>query len=168
MPQTFPKSERLTSQKVIDRLFTRNKPGKSSTSPAEKPAADAPLTFYHFPFRVLYFRGNAADVPDQPVTDAATAGHLPQVLFSVPKRAFKKAVDRNAVRRRVREAYRLHKHILLENSSREVTQATADKSATGPVAQPMVQIVFLYTAKTKISFEEIEKGMKLALKRIMN
>ncbi len=170
MPQTFPKSERLTSRKVIDRLFTRDKPGKSGTPPAEKPAADAPLTFYHFPFRLLYCRHDAADVPEQPVTDAATDGQWPQVLFSVPKRVFKKAVDRNAVRRRVREAYRLHKYMLLENSSREVTQASADKPATGPVVPPPIgpvaQIVFLYTAKTKISFEEIEKGMKLALKRV--
>lgn len=162
MRHFFPKSEHLTSQKVIDRLFHRDKPG---TLPAEKPAGDAPLTVYAYPFRVLYFRHGLSNVPDTEQAESGTVspsepGTLPQVLFSVPKRAFKKAVDRNAVRRRVKEAYRLHKHRLLETNSK-----TIDRQA---VSEPVAQIVFLYTAKTKISFEEIEKGMKLALKRMYN
>ena len=152
---TFPKTERLTSKKVIDRLFHRPKPGEAAPVRAKNDPGDSPETFYLFPFRVIYFRQIA---PAPPETDAdmdtvrletAMPG-MPQtypcrVLFSVPKRTFKKAVDRNAVRRRVREAYRLHKHRL---------------------TQPPASIAFLYTAKTKISFEEIEKGMKLALKRV--
>ena len=35
-----------------------------------------------------------------------------QMLVSVPKRCFKRAVKRNRVKRQVREAYRRHKHIL--------------------------------------------------------
>lgn len=34
---------------------------------------------------------------------------FPQVLFVVPKKKFKKAVDRNLLRRRIKEAYRLQK-----------------------------------------------------------
>ncbi|ARK09202.1 ribonuclease P protein component [Fibrella sp. ES10-3-2-2] len=160
MRHFFPKSEHLTSQKVLDRLFHRDKPG---TSPAEKPAGDAPLTFYHYPFRVLFFRQGLSSVPESEQVELATTSTsqtgLPQVLFSVPKRAFKKAVDRNAVRRRVKEAYRLHKHRLVKGSEKSV-----DKQ---PITGPVAQIVFLYTAKTKISFEEIEKGMKLALKKLV-
>lgn len=42
-------------------------------------------------------------------------GHGPaQILISVPKKRFKHAVDRNRVKRQVREAYRLHKQLLWE------------------------------------------------------
>lgn len=37
-----------------------------------------------------------------------------QVLFSVPKSKLKKAVDRNKVKRRLREAYRHHKHAITQ------------------------------------------------------
>jgi len=161
MRHFFPKSEHLTSQKVIDRLFHRDKPG---TLPTEKPADEAPLTFYYYPFRVLYFRQGLSHVPETEQAEPhsispSKSGTLPQVLVSVPKRAFKKAVDRNAVRRRVKEAYRLHKHRLLETTSKSTDRQS--------VSEPVAQIVFLYTAKTKISFEEIEKGMKLALKKLV-
>ena len=38
---------------------------------------------------------------------------LPQVLVSVSKRHFKHAVDRNRVKRQLREAYRLNKQVLV-------------------------------------------------------
>jgi ribonuclease P protein component len=43
-----------------------------------------------------------------------TDNNLPshQVLFSVPKKKIKKAAQRNSIRRRMKEAYRLHKHEL--------------------------------------------------------
>lgn len=165
MPNTFPKTERLTSKKLINRLFDRS----AQTGPGhDRP--DAVQSVYAHPFRVLFVMPGsmpAANVPTTNVPDSADGPRvsgavdaaeadeaianvpgLPQVLFSVPKRAFKKAVDRNLVRRRCREAYRLNKCIL-------------QKAAVSPVA-----ITFLYTAKVKISFDEIDKGMKLALKRV--
>ena len=52
-----------------------------------------------FPFKVVYS-----------IEPNAEAGkYFPQVLISVSKRKFKKAVDRNTLKRRTKEAYRLNK-----------------------------------------------------------
>ena len=83
---TFSKAERLCSKKLIERLFS----GGNKSFPA-------------FPLRVVYMSLSA----DESEADVS-------ILISVPKKRFKHAVDRNRVKRQVREAYRLNKHILLD------------------------------------------------------
>jgi ribonuclease P protein component len=78
----FGKSERLTNEKIIQSLFSE---GKSFSLP---------------PFAVRYI----------PLSDSAAKHH--QILISVSKRNFKRAVDRNRIKRQIREAYRLHKHLI--------------------------------------------------------
>lgn len=81
----FPKKERLSSKKEIKELF------------------DNGSSFYLHPFKVIFLASQS---------DEVDIHH--KVLFSVPKRNFKKAVTRNKIKRRLKEAYRLNKHLLLK------------------------------------------------------
>ncbi|MDB5023480.1 MAG: ribonuclease protein component [Mucilaginibacter sp.] len=76
---TFTKEERLCNKKLIDQLF------HSGSS------------FLCYPFKVSWL------IATDPQLFPA------QVLFSVSKKRYKNAVDRNLIKRRIREAYRLHK-----------------------------------------------------------
>lgn len=62
-----------------------------------------------YPLRVVFMAVDNADASTPPV----------QVLTSVGKRHFKHAVDRNRVKRQIREAYRLNKHILYDIISKD-------------------------------------------------
>ncbi len=81
---TFKKTERICSKRIIDALFAGGNPS---------------IAIY--PLRAVYMQ---IDNPTAPVS----------ILVSVPKRRFRHAVDRNRMKRQVREAYRLNKHILLD------------------------------------------------------
>ncbi|MDB5142000.1 MAG: ribonuclease protein component [Mucilaginibacter sp.] len=76
---TFTKEERLCNKKLIDQLFHNGS------------------SFLCYPFKVSWL------IATDPQLFPA------QVLFSVSKKRYKKAVDRNLIKRRIREAYRLHK-----------------------------------------------------------
>jgi len=114
---TFPKKEKLTSKVIIDRIF---KEGRSK---------------FKYPFRILF------------LSDPLYKEPFPQVLISVSKRNFKRAVDRNRIKRLIREAYRLQKHELL-----------------GLFSDKPSYIAILYTAKEEISLEELKKKLYLIIK----
>ena len=59
---------------------------------------DKGSSFYLYPFRIFVQKQSEQNIH--------------QVLFSVSKKNFKKAVDRNRIKRRMREAYRLNKGAL--------------------------------------------------------
>ena len=128
MKHTFPKSERLSSKKIIDSLFDRG--------------SDKTLGVFLYPFRVSYFLQESPDENTEPA--------LPQMLISVSKRYFKHAVDRNLVKRRTREAYRLNKSILLQK-----------KDSPLPAS-----IAFVYIGKKIEDFAKIEKSMKSILHKM--
>ncbi|MBP5380511.1 MAG: ribonuclease P protein component [Bacteroidaceae bacterium] len=83
--QTFRKAERLCSKKRIEQLF-----------------AGSNHSFAAYPLRTIYMECAEAKAPVE-------------VLISVSKRHFKHAVDRNRIKRLVRESYRKNKHILIDN-----------------------------------------------------
>ncbi len=82
---TFNKKERICSDLIIKNLIQKKQ------------------ILYCFPFRCYYsFSATTTDGPNQ-------------ILISVPKRLFKHAVQRNRLKRLIREAYRLHHREILDS-----------------------------------------------------
>ncbi len=90
---TFKKIERLCGKKDIELLYNG---GSHKT---------------RFPLK-LYWRLSTFESP-----------FPARVIISVPKRSFKKAVDRNRIKRQLREVYRLNKHLLYEGLNRQQQKA---------------------------------------------
>ena len=87
---SLPQAERINSKKQVERLF---RGGVSKALSA-------------FPLRMVYM------VEEREECDGASPAA--QMMVSVPKRYFKRAVKRNRVKRQVREAFRLNKHVLAD------------------------------------------------------
>lgn len=120
---TFRKWERIVSKKQIESLFE----GGESQSLAA------------FPLRVVY-----------QLTERRQSNTPAQILISVPKKRFKHAVDRNKVKRQVREAFRLHKQPLWET-------IPDDKQ---------LAIAFIWLSDKHCSTLEVEKRVVSLLRRI--
>ncbi|MDR2027741.1 MAG: ribonuclease P protein component [Prevotellaceae bacterium] len=81
-----------------------------------------------FPFKIIY----SCDSYDQsPV----------KIAVSVPKKIHKRAVKRNFIRRRIKEAYRLNKRILYEAIEQKIT----------------LNIIVIYISSNIEGYAEIEK-----------
>ena len=119
---TFKKSERLCSRLLMDRLFQGDNQSVSA-----------------YPFRAVFV----------PVEQSVQEGV--SVLVSVPKKRFHDAVDRNRVKRQTREAYRKHKHDLIEQMEAK--------------GQGLL-IAFIYVSAKIESTDYIEKRMVRLLEKI--
>src|SRR5574344_370541 len=120
---TFKKTERLCSKKEIDTLL---KYGKS---------------FSLFPFKIIYHqteRESGSAIPSQPSA---------KIMISVPKKYFKRAVKRNLLKRRIREAYRINKQLLICN---EIN----------------LSFMILYNARVILEYPDIEIRIREILGRL--
>jgi len=122
------KSERLTSQLVIDKLFA----GGNASMAA-------------FPLRIVYMK------MDKEEENGNDEKPMVSILVSVPKKRFRHAVDRNRMKRLVREAYRLNKHVLWN--------ALEGKDFR-------LALAFVCITDTLPTFYTVNKSMKKALIRI--
>jgi len=125
------KTERLTSQLVIDKLFA----GGNASMAA-------------FPLRIVYMQMEKQEGSQQ--LDGVQQPPV-SILVSVPKKRFRHAVDRNRMKRLVREAYRLNKHILWN--------ALEGKDFR-------LALAFVCITDTLPTFRSVNKSMRKALIRI--
>ncbi|OEK07201.1 ribonuclease P protein component [Roseivirga misakiensis] len=93
-------------------------------------------SFYLYPFKIIF-------LPKEDLTSN-------QVLVSVSKKKFKKAVTRNKIKRLIKEAYRLNKHSLDPDAD------TSSKALIG----------YIYTGKEVMPFDFIESKLKKSLLRL--
>ncbi len=120
---TFRKRERLVSVRLIDELFG----GGNSHSLAA------------YPLRAVYLQ-KARQEHDEPL----------QLLISVPKKRFHHAVDRNRVKRQIREAWRRHKQSLTDALS----------------ADSRLLVALVWLSDSQLSTAEVEERVASLVKRM--
>lgn len=113
------KKEKLCSPTAIDALFARSGGASAALS---------------YPLRAVWRRREER------------RAECPQFVVIVPKKRVRHAVDRVALRRRIREAYRLNR-VLLEGAGR-------------------VDIAFVWVGETTGRYSSIERAMQRLLRRV--
>ena len=121
---TLSKSERISSLKAIDKLF---KDGRGVMK---------------HPIRLVWLKTLPTEDHGSPV----------QVMFSAPKKKFSRAVDRNRIKRLIREGYRLYKPAFYDLLPSDQT----------------FHIAFIYIGNEILSMELIQKKMILALESMLD
>lgn len=119
MSETFPFSEKLKSKILIDKLFTEGNNLKQ------------------FPLKLIYLPINNPEI-----TTCKTG-------VSVPKRNFKKAVDRNYLKRLMREAFRKNKYLVESNLKQNYA------------------LMFIYTSRKKHEYQEISDCIVQLLNKLI-
>lgn len=105
-------------------------------------------------FEQLFAKGKSlVNSPFRLVWQKTASGTSPFKLgISVPKRSFAKAVERNKLKRRIREAFRKNKH--------ELYEVLKKKDLT-------LEAMIIYTSKEELPYSEIEKKMIVSLQKLI-
>jgi ribonuclease P protein component len=121
MNQSFTKDERLKSQKQISILFSKNK------------------HVFSYPLKFIYTNNNKE------------SKQAAQVLISVSKRTFKHAVDRNRMKRLIRESYRKNKFTIYDALNENDSK---------------ILLGIIFVGKELMDYQQIEKGMINGLEKL--
>ena len=103
-----------------------------------------------YPLKMIYLPLTAEEAMQAVKPSEAAGLEYPpraQVLFTIPKRNFKKAVDRNRLKRQLREAYRLNKSLLSGSSVHFL-------------------IGFVYIAREHVPYRQLEGKLIFCLQRL--
>ena len=114
------KIEKLCSEIAIGRLFSRSDADVSST--------------LAYPLRLAWR------------VDRERRVECPRFLVSIPKKRLRHAVDRVTMRRKVREAYRLNRHLI----GRDLP----------------VDLAFIYVADKLLPYQRVENSVKRLLSQV--
>lgn len=120
--QTFKKLERLSSRKLIAELMADGK------------------VIHQSPFRAIW-------------QVQSLSGPFPvQIAFSVPRRIFRRAVDRNRIKRLIRESYRKNKA--------DIYTLLKDRNV-------QIAVLIVYSGKMIPDYQETEQKIQSILKRLV-
>lgn len=125
---TLGKDERLKSRKQIEKLFAEGK------------------SFVVSPFRVYFIVNSDPDNYRESIENSSL-----QFGVGVSTKNFKRAVDRNRIKRLTREAWRLQK-----KEMKEKAKAT----------QKQLNVFFIYTGKELPDFATVNDKVAIALKKL--
>ncbi len=119
MNEKFPSAEKLKSKILIDRLFSEGRSIKK------------------FPLKLFFI----------PIENSEITTHKTGV--SVPKRIFKKAVDRNYLKRLMREVFRKNKYLVDNNLEKKFA------------------LMFIYTGPKKVDYQSLSTCMIWILNKLI-
>lgn len=122
-PKTFVKAERLCSKKEIQSIIDQNQ------------------TIFVYPFKCYYV-----------ISDKKSDTDWNQITVSVSKRLFKKAVIRNLIKRRTKEAYRLHNKSIFCDSHFNQNKK--------------IQFILVFISKEILPYSDIVKSVIQILERL--